>query len=123
LVANPARRAKQNPVTLELNGFFTRLKDTFDIVEDNNPATPERESTRINPFGADVFGVELNPARNLTEDLRPDPGFVEPRALFDEPAGDFGSRRFARTPGRYLSWMSRSLALNASPARSFARCR
>jgi outer membrane receptor for ferrienterochelin and colicins len=100
--------ASDKPITLEINAFLTRLEDTFDIVETDNPATPEQEFTRVNSFGADVYGAEFNLVWDLAKDLRLDLGYVEQRSLFDEPAGDFGSRSFDRTPERYgvigLTW-------------------
>jgi outer membrane receptor for ferrienterochelin and colicins len=107
---NPALAApsRHQPLTLEANTFFTRLSDTFDIVETNDPATVEQEFTRINASGADIYGIELNLAWFLADSLRLDLGYVEQRSRFDQPAGDFGSRNFDRTPERYglvgLTW-------------------
>lgn len=89
------------PFSIEFNGFFTTLDNTFDIVNTDNPATPETEFTRVNSFGAEVYGAELNLAWNITNDLRFDLGYVEQRSRFDQPAGDFNSRNFDRTPDRY----------------------
>lgn len=97
-----------SPVTFEVNGFFTRLRDTFDIVENDDPGTPEKEFTRVNASDADVYGAEFNMVWAIRKDLRFDLGFVEQRSLFDAPSGDFGSRNFDRTPERYgvlgLTW-------------------
>ena len=99
-----------NPITFEVNGFFTRLKDTFDIVEDDDLATPETEFTRINGPDADVYGAELNIVWEVTQNLRFDLGYVEQRSLFDDPSGKFNSKKFDRTPERYgllgLTWDS-----------------
>jgi outer membrane receptor for ferrienterochelin and colicins len=97
-----------SPITFEINGFFTRLDDTFDILETDNPATPEQEFTRVNAASANVYGAEFNLSWDVAQDVRLDLGFVEQRSRFDAPAGDFGSRNFERTPERYgvieLTW-------------------
>ena len=100
--------SRRQPVTLEGNLFYTRLSDTFDLQETDDPATAQQEFTRFNSADADVYGIELNLAWNIYQDLRLDLGIVEQRSLFDEPSGDFGSRNFERTPERYgvagLTW-------------------
>lgn len=100
--------ARRQPVTLEGNLFYTRLSDTFDLQETDDPATAQQEFTRFNSAAADVYGIELNLAWKIHQDLRLDLGIVEQRSRFDEPSGDFGSRNFERTPERYgvagLTW-------------------
>jgi outer membrane receptor for ferrienterochelin and colicins len=102
------RTTNSRPVTLEGNLFFTRLSDTFDLVETDDPLTPEQEFTRLNAADASVYGIELNLAWHIYQDLRFDLGMVEQRSRFDDPSGDFGSRNFDRTPDRYgvagLTW-------------------
>ena len=102
--------AARQPVSIEGNLFFTRLRDTFDLIEDDNLLTPEQEFSRINAGAAKVYGIELNLNWQLSDDLRLDLGFVEQRSRFDDPSGDFDSRDFERTPERYgvlgLTWDS-----------------
>ncbi len=103
-------RPGQPPVSIEGNLFFTRLRNTFDLIEDDNLLTPEQEFSRINAGGAKVYGIELNLNWQIVDDLQLDLGFVEQRSRFDAPSGDFASREFERTPQRYgvlgLTWDS-----------------
>lgn len=94
-------RSSEDPITFEINGFYTRLDDTFDIVDTDDPATPEQEFTRINSSGADVYGAEFNITWEPADNVRLDLGYVEQRSRFEQPSGDFGSRNFDRTPERY----------------------
>ncbi len=86
---------------VEGNVFTTRLRDTFLIVEDDNPATPETEFTRINRGGSWIYGAEINVGWDFGDALTVQVGYVEQRARLDDPDPDFGSRNVARTPERY----------------------
>ncbi len=89
------------PFFLEGNLFWTQLQDAFDVVEIDNPGTPETEFFRINAGEAYVYGVELNAGYGFRPDLVLEGGIVLQQARYDEPAGDFGSKNFERTPDAY----------------------
>jgi outer membrane receptor for ferrienterochelin and colicins len=85
----------------EFNLFNTRLRDLFNVVENDNPATPETEFTRINFGEASVYGAEINFGFALAPDLELQMGYVEQRSHFAEQEPDFESKDFFRTPNRY----------------------
>lgn len=107
LGGSPPGQSRQH-MTLESNIFYTRLFDTFDLRETDNPATAQQEFTRFNSADAAVYGVEFDLAWEILADLRLDLGLVEQRSRFASTSGDFGSRNFDRTPERYgvaaLTW-------------------
>ncbi|MBN1480709.1 TonB-dependent receptor [candidate division KSB1 bacterium] len=90
-----------------VNGFYTKIKDTFLLTEMDDPATDETEFYRINGSGMQVQGVEaelglrFGNAELLT-------GITIQSSLLDEPEPDFGSKKIFRTPDAYgslrLSW-------------------
>jgi outer membrane receptor for ferrienterochelin and colicins len=86
---------------LEFSVYHTRLDDRFQTIEDDDPATPELELTRINFGRAEVTGAELAVSWRWGSRLEGEVGVVEQRARLAEPEPDFGSRAFLRTPERH----------------------
>jgi len=77
-------------LTLEVNGFYTALRDTFTISEiQEDPNTGEAFRERFNGPDAEVGGVEVNVGMMPTETLRIDLGLVSQFARFDEPVTIF----------------------------------
>jgi outer membrane receptor for ferrienterochelin and colicins len=95
---------------VEANVFNTDIDDLFFISEDDDPATDEREFTRINLGGARVAGAEFNLGCGIGNRFVAEAGFVVQSARSDEPHPDFGVREFYRTPEKYgvlsLQWKS-----------------
>lgn len=81
----------------ELALFDTRLTDLFQVVDDDDPLTPEAEFARINLGGARVSGAELSLGASLRT-VTAQVGLTLQRARLDEPEPDFGSRRLFRSP-------------------------
>lgn len=86
-------------IRCEANLFYTDIDDSFQVVERDDPATPEQtEFFRINGSGSEVYGVELNTSFARAGVFSVDAGVVFQRTRFDTPEPDFGSERFLRTP-------------------------
>jgi outer membrane receptor for ferrienterochelin and colicins len=85
----------------EVNGFYTRLTDLFNVQEHDDPSTEEVDFLKTNLGGAEVYGVELNAGWGIGDDVILQGGVVLQRSRFDEPEPDFDSRDFFRTPNRY----------------------
>ncbi|MEM9556120.1 MAG: TonB-dependent receptor [Acidobacteriota bacterium] len=94
------RRAKGS-ASLELAAFRTDLDELFDVVERDDPRTPQREFLRVNAEGARVEGVELAASVRWGSRLSAELGFVVQSARYDVPEPDFGARRFLRTPDEH----------------------
>jgi outer membrane receptor for ferrienterochelin and colicins len=86
---------------VEWNLFYTGLEDLFNVVEDDDPATKEKEFTRINCGKARVYGAEVSVGYAIGSELELQVGFVEQRSRFNEAEPDFNSKDFFRTPNRY----------------------
>lgn len=82
----------------EVNTFYTDLRDLFKVVDDDNPATDDREFSRINFGKAHVAGVEVNLGYGHGGIFCVEGGFVVQRGLYGEADPDFGSTRFFKTP-------------------------
>jgi len=77
--------ALEGSLTLEVNGFYTALRDTFTHSEiQNDPNTGEDFRERFNGPDAEVGGVELNIGMLPMKGLRIDLGLVSQFARFDE---------------------------------------
>jgi outer membrane receptor for ferrienterochelin and colicins len=89
-------------VKLSLNGFYTRIDDTFLLTEADDPATDEFEFTRINGSGSKVQGaeVELGVRMRKAELLS---GVTIQSSRLEEAEPDFGSKYIFRTPNIYGS--------------------
>lgn len=100
--------AGRGQALLEVNGFYTRLTDLFNVMEADNPATALVEFRKVNFGRAQVYGVEVNAGWGIGDTFILQGGIVEQRARFGAPEPDFGSRDFFRTPRRYanttLTW-------------------
>jgi outer membrane receptor for ferrienterochelin and colicins len=88
---------------IEVNFFYTRLKDLFKVIEDDDPATADFEFSRVNLGKAKVYGIELNLGYALGERFRIEGGFVRQTGLYGEPEPDFLSRHFFRTPNTHAT--------------------
>ncbi len=86
---------------LEANFFNTDLDDLFLVIEDDDPATPEAEFTRVNFGSAFVSGLELNIGWARGDRFQVQLGYVWQKAERDQADPDFGSVEFFRTPDEY----------------------
>jgi outer membrane receptor for ferrienterochelin and colicins len=92
-------RAGGSQLRLEGNLFLTDIRDSFQVIERDDPATPEQtEFFRVNGSGSRVHGVELNAAYARSGIFSVDAGVVFQRAEYDVPEPDFGSLQLHRTP-------------------------
>lgn len=89
---------------VEVNGFDTRLRDLFHVVERDVPGTAPFEMLKTNVGRARVHGVEINLGWGIGDRLVLQGGFVEQRARFARAEPDFGSRDFFRTPQRLANF-------------------
>ena len=85
----------------EVNGFYTKLDDTFVLDEVTQEGDEANLFTRINGGSSKVFGVELNADLDVPGGFDIESGFTFQRAKLDEPEPDFGATRFFRTPDSY----------------------
>ncbi len=85
---------------VEITGFFTELEDTFDTTFVGNDGVADIFE-RDNAGDAEVYGTEFNLGYQVPGSYELRLGWVFQSATFDEPAGDFGSRNFERTPDSY----------------------
>jgi outer membrane receptor for ferrienterochelin and colicins len=86
-------------VRVEANLFYTDIRDSFQVVQRDDPGTPEQtEFVRTNGSGSEVYGIELNTGLVRSGLFSLDAGIVLQRARFDVPEPDFGSLRLLRTP-------------------------
>lgn len=92
---------RKGSAAFEVAAFSTDLQDLFDVVEADNPVTPQREFLRVNAEGARVEGVELTASVRWGSRLNLQAGFVTQSSRFDVPEPDFGSLRFFRSPDQY----------------------
>lgn len=115
--------------SVDLNGFYTWLSDTFVVEAADDPATDDvLEFERVNGGKSRVFGAEFNLNFSL-KPVRATLGYVEQRLEYDEPQlllGDPGladpndnpvfSSRYLRVPERYgvirLDWDLRVVELS-----------
>lgn len=94
---------RKGSASFEAVAFRTDLDDLFEVVEQDDPATPQREFVRRNSAAARVEGLEL--AANLRWGSRValQLGYVVQSSRLEEPEADFGSLRFFRSPDQYGS--------------------
>lgn len=93
---------RRGTASLEAAAFRTDLDDLFDVVERDDPSTPEQtEFVRVNAAGARVEGVELAASVRWGSRLTAQLGFVAQSSRFDQPEPDFGSSVFFRTPDQH----------------------
>lgn len=93
--------AGRGQALLEVNGFYTSLRDLFHSREDDDPATDAFEFLKVNFGNARVYGVEANTGWGIGDTFIVQGGIVAQTARFGEPEPDFGSLEFFRTPNRY----------------------
>lgn len=93
---------------LEATVFYTDIRDSFSLDEQDDPATAQQELVRINRGGAEVYGAELNIGYMIGRHFETQIGWVHQTAEYADPEDDFGSTDFFRTPDDYgifkLSW-------------------
>ncbi len=89
-------------IKFSLNGFYTRIDDTFLLTEADDPATDEFEFYRINGSGSRVQGAEIEVGLRLhkAELLS---GFTVQSSKLKKAEPDFGSKSIFRTPDIYGS--------------------
>lgn len=87
---------------LSLNGFYTRLTDTFILTEGDQLDTDQHEFYRINGPGSRVQGAEIEFGLRMQRGELLS-GFTIQSSLLDEPEPDFGSTFIFRTPDVYGS--------------------
>lgn len=87
---------------LSVNGFYTKIDDSFLLTEIDNPTNNAMEFLRINGPGLRVQGIEgeVGLRFDRAELLS---GVIIQSSLLDEPEPDFGSRNIFRTPDVYGS--------------------
>ncbi|MEM6794933.1 MAG: TonB-dependent receptor [Acidobacteriota bacterium] len=99
---------RKGSAALEVSAFRTDLEDLFDVIENDDPLTPERDFVRVNAEGAEVQGVELSLSMRWGSAVSLQAGYVFQSSRFDEPEPDFGSRDFFRSPDQHgtlaLTW-------------------
>ncbi|MEM8995182.1 MAG: TonB-dependent receptor [Acidobacteriota bacterium] len=93
---------RKGSASLEVTAFRTDLDDLFDVIEADDPTTPDQqEFLRVNAEGARVEGVELTASMRWGSRFTLQAGYVIQSSRFDEPEPDFGSLRFFRSPDQY----------------------
>ncbi len=97
--------ALHGDLAFELNGFHTRIRDAFDLIETGREAGNVGVLERVNSDGARVYGVEANVSYAILPGLRAELGYIEQRSRFDSERspfddGGFESRNFFKTPDR-----------------------
>ena len=94
---------RKGSASIGVNLFRTDLDELMNVVEADDPTTPEAEFLRVNQGDALVEGVEISASARWGSRWSADFGFVQQSSRFGEPEPDFGSRDFFRTPDRYGS--------------------
>lgn len=92
---------RKGSASLEIAAFRTDLDQLFNVVERDDPTTPEREFLRVNAEGARVEGLELTASVRWGSRLSLQAGWVSQRSRFQVPEPDFGSLDFFRTPEQH----------------------
>jgi len=85
---------------LSLEGFYTRLADTFILHEISSPENT-RLMERINGPGAKVYGISAVAGLGIGRRLALNSGWTIQNNLLDEPEPEFNSKEFFRTPKVY----------------------
>ena len=92
---------RKGSASFEVAAFRTELDELFDVIEADDPLTPERDFLRVNAEGATVEGVELVASLRWGSRLSVQAAYVVQSSRFDVPEADFGSSRFFRSPDEY----------------------
>ncbi len=92
---------RKGSASFEISAFRTDLDDLFDVVQNDDPTTDQREFLRVNAEGAVVQGMEATASIRWGSRLSGQVGFVVQSSRFSVPEPDFGSLDFFRTPGQY----------------------
>lgn len=89
-------------VKIGVNGFYTKIEDTFLLTAQDDPLTDEMEFYRINGSGVQVQGVEAELGLRFSR-AELVSGITVQSSLLDEPEPDFGATQMFRTPDVYGS--------------------
>ncbi|MGB7297381.1 MAG: TonB-dependent receptor [Candidatus Aminicenantales bacterium] len=87
----------RNLIQFSLEGFFTRLTNTF-ILHEISRIENARILERVNGAGARVYGLSFEFGLILGKYISLASGWTAQRGALDEPEPDFLSREFFRTP-------------------------
>jgi outer membrane receptor for ferrienterochelin and colicins len=103
----------RNIIQFSLEGFFTRLANTF-VLHEISRIENARILERVNGSGSKVHGFSFELGLMLGAQLSLASGWTVQRSELDEPEPDFNSREFFRTPDLYgftsLSYKNERLA-------------
>jgi outer membrane receptor for ferrienterochelin and colicins len=103
----------RNIIQLSLEGFFTRLANTF-VLHEISRIENARILERVNGSGSKVYGLSFELGLMLGAQFSLASGWTVQRSELDEPEPDFNSREFFRTPDLYgftsLSYKNERLA-------------
>jgi outer membrane receptor for ferrienterochelin and colicins len=94
------RQSAQHNLQLSLEGFYTRLADTF-ILHEISGAENTRLMERINGSGAKVCGISAVVGLGFGRKVALNSGWTIQNNLLDEPEPEFNSKDFFRTPKSY----------------------
>ncbi len=94
-------RLNNQPFTVGLNFFWTRLNDVFVLRETDRVIDKNRLFERTNGPGSRFRGVEANVSLQAARRFGLRGGWTLQQARYDEPEPIFGSLRYFRTPNRY----------------------
>ncbi len=83
-----------------IGGFYTKINDAFDIrwVRDTDVA---KVFERYNTSGAKVYGIETEIGFKISHLFEFSTGWTFQKSRYEEPEGDFSSKRIFRTPDVY----------------------
>lgn len=83
-----------------IGGFYTKINDAFDIrfVRDTDVS---KVFERYNTSGAKVYGIETEVGFKIANLFEFSTGWTFQKSKYDEPEGDFNSRKIFRTPNVY----------------------
>jgi outer membrane receptor for ferrienterochelin and colicins len=102
----------RNLIQFSLEGFFTRLANTF-ILHETSRIENARILERINGSGSRVYGFSVELGLMLGAKFSLASGWTIQRSALDDPEPNFYSREFFRTPNFYgftsLSYKNESL--------------
>ncbi len=90
----------RNLIQFSLEGFFTRLTNTF-ILHEISRIENARILERVNGSGAKVYGFSVELGLILGRKISLASGWTAQRGVLDEPEPNFQSREFFRTPRFY----------------------
>lgn len=91
--------ALEGRLVTSLQGYYTRLANSFDLAEGTRRLENGREKIdRVNTAGSTVFGAEWDASYRFSSHLSMNAGLAYSQARFDEADPDRGTRRYNKTP-------------------------